>query len=62
MRRRLLVMLLCVCANACTARGVYEGIQNHNEALKTPPEKASTLPAPRYPDYESERKRTQGTQ
>ena len=65
-RRRLLILIFCICPGACTSeqatRGVYEGIQNRNEALKTPAEKAVTPPAPSYPDYEAQRKAKQNSQ
>ena len=61
-RMRFMSLLLIgtlLAASGCTseraAQNVYEGIQNRNESLKTPQEKASEPPPPSYPDYEKER-------
>jgi uncharacterized lipoprotein len=57
------VMAICLLLASCSSdrmtRGVYEGIQNRNEALKTPAEKMSTPSPPAYPEYRKERDRTQ---
>ena len=44
------------CSTDRAAQNVYEGIQNRNEGLKTPQEKASEPPPQSYPDYGRERK------
>jgi hypothetical protein len=49
-------VLVCGCSTDRAAQNVYEGIQNRNEGLKTPQEKASEPPPQSYPDYERERK------
>jgi hypothetical protein len=54
-----LSLLLASCTSDRMTRGVYEGIQNRNEALKTPAEKMSTPSSPAYPEYRKERDRTQ---
>lgn len=50
------LVLACGCSTERAAQNVYEGIQNRNEGLKTPQEKASEPPPQSYPDYERERK------
>jgi hypothetical protein len=50
------LVLVCGCSTDRAAQNVYEGIQNRNEGLKTPQEKASEPPPQSYPDYERERK------
>ena len=50
------LVLACGCSADRAAQNVYEGIQNRNEGLKTPQEKASEPPPQSYPDYERERK------
>jgi hypothetical protein len=61
---RLIALAVCMLMTACTtehaAQNVYEGIQNRDQGLKTPAEKATTPPPPSYPDYEAERKRLHG--
>ena len=50
------LVLACGCSADRVAQNVYEGVQNRNEGLKTPQEKASEPPPQSYPDYERERK------
>ena len=50
------LVFACGCSTDRATQNVYEGIQNRNEALKTPQEKASEPPPQSYPDYERERK------
>ena len=53
-------MLLVACTTRRASQNVYEGIQNRNQSLETPTEKATTPPPPNYQDYEAERKRLRG--
>jgi len=53
-------MLLVACTTRRASQNVYEGIQNRNQSLETPAEKATTPPPPNYQDYDAERKRLRG--
>jgi hypothetical protein len=57
----LFAVSLCIgnvsCSSERAAQGVYEGIQNRNEILKTPTEKMSSPTPPTYPEYQEEKKR-----
>lgn len=49
------VLMLAGCAQYDPARAVFEGVKNHNEALKTPTERAMSTPPPSYDAYRKER-------
>lgn len=55
MRRLILLaaLSLAACGND-PYRGVYEGIKNHNESMKTPEERRRS-PTPDYDQYKRER-------
>lgn len=51
------VLAVAACSTDRLAGNVYEGIQQRNQALKTPQEKSSEPPPQSYRDYERERVR-----
>lgn len=57
----ILFSLVALLLSACSGdpyRGVYEGIKNRNDAMKTPSERAAS-PTPSYDAYKKERERQQ---
>jgi len=46
----------------CSAGNVYEGVRQREAMKNTPPEPAPAPRLPSYQDYETERKKLQGTQ
>lgn len=49
------LLMTAACSIDGLSRNVYEGIQNRNQSLKTPQEKAMDPPPQSYRDYERER-------
>lgn len=52
----IILLLLCGCSSSNVYRGVYEGVQIHNQHQMNPVERQTTPQMP-YDQYETERKR-----
>jgi hypothetical protein len=48
--------VLCACTTQEISRNVYDGVKNHNDALKSTPPNDSSPRVPSYDDYDRERR------